>query len=589
MPVTQAQEARLGCVRRYVSHDRPRIHVVDASPIPLSAISEENSRPNVQPVTLGRTLQDESTVLSNVERLPRHSTQISREAAIELNRYRQCLSLDEQAMYGSHYLSEASGATSATIPSSCDIPRPGKAYSTANPIQPLYKPPERVKTPEGVPSWKGEVRGRPPALSPRASTSSFANQLRTFRRVLRRYLRGAPLDDSNRIRSWRPPVSGHGVIRCGEELHPFVTAAAAHLGPFVTSSRGSTDETSCASNRRTENGLLEEGSGDTTEAVLNEGQPAGRRESSSGSRNGNLSQSQRALLGANDNAIPVSSHRATARRDASNTFRSVSVPRRLQVRPISGHRATSCHPDEPIETVDIINAFPSSPELCEDGRGQAATTRVAGHIRQAPRGQYDVTRQQDNSDGDCEEGQNTSTTVDRLSIRRESQSRYRCSGVPVYDTDVASLRSLDEQAKEDGLNRLCFNRTSRSIDVPGTFVEGCGNSCVSRASTAHGTQAVMSDNERDNGQRLRAVANGASRFFLHGEYPPVISTTPHSTPSGRTQQAQCSENCTSSFDLTPVTITHASRTYCDHQIAKLRKPKKGLRKQISQRGLHVPS
>ncbi|KAK5174254.1 uncharacterized protein LTR77_001334 [Saxophila tyrrhenica] len=61
---------------------------------------------------------------------------------------------------------------------------------------PPYKPPERVTTPEGLPSWRGQIwTPAPPAP--------------TFFRQLRRRLSGSRTP-AQTVRMWRPPVSGYG-------------------------------------------------------------------------------------------------------------------------------------------------------------------------------------------------------------------------------------------------------------------------------------------------------------------------------------------------------------------------------------------
>ena len=140
------------------------------------------------------------------------------------------------------------------------------------------------------------------------------------------------------------------------------------------------------------------------------------------------------------------------------------------------------------------------------------------------------------------------------SIRGESSTRCRHSGMPVYDIDAASLRSADRhneqlQAADLHGDTQCLTRAVSAQT---------GNSrYFSAASIGLGTQALSQTQSQERDQERRAVANGALRFSGRNAIP-SDATPQRPTPSN--------ENA---FPMIPVTVTRASRTYCPHRLAKL--------------------
>jgi hypothetical protein len=177
----------------------------------------------------------------------------------------------------------------------------------------------------------------------------------------------------------------------------------------------------------------------------------------------------------------------------------------------------------------------------------------------------DCVQQQAGSTVNLVEDENFSITAMQIhsnetSIRGESLCRYRFSGTPIYDHDVSSLRSFDDQ-REPSRHHLVGANATPLLRPDSAFT---GNSrYFSAKSTSLGTR-VMS-NRFDSGQEQeRAVANGALRFRGRSSgqatdtlvHSPIIP--PCSTP-----------NDENDFPMTPVTVTQASRVYCRHRVKQM--------------------
>lgn len=524
----------------------------------------------------------------NPEPLPARTRQRANPSTKAVLQFRQCMSLDEQALYAHHPLSEASGATSISFLLATDDPDGQESYSSVKPIQPLYQPPERVKTPEGVPTWRGEVSGRPPSLNLRPATTSLFNQLREFRRVLRRCFGRVPLEETRPVRRWRPPVSGHGIIGCGNEMHPLVAAAAARFTPFMMTSRGTVGGSRGSRHCRTDNSLDEEGSGDTLMRHQRNEQRRRIDVSLAGpTRSHDFTPSQRALRRTSGNPIPVSPGRAHSYTDASNTFRSVSMPSGIQSRGVSRDTSAQGGIDGSTRTIDIIHAFPCPPEPREHGHGQLIAPRGASHSRQVQTEEHGTIVLEDGGSGDLESDHIPCTSINRPSVRDEDRNRYRYLGAPVYDTDAASLCTLDGLADEDEEVQASSNRFSRATQSQGVVNSDRGKGYGRGVVTALGTKVMVKSGVMNNAQQLRAVANGPLR--LSSQPAPTNSIKSRALPPDTPQQGQRHEDGPCPFDLTPVTVTQASKTYCHHQITKLRKQENEARKRVPYCASHAMS
>jgi hypothetical protein len=146
------------------------------------------------------------------------------------------------------------------------------------------------------------------------------------------------------------------------------------------------------------------------------------------------------------------------------------------------------------------------------------------------------------------------------SIRGESLCRYGHSGTPVYDNDVSSLRSFDEQRERKGNRLLTPHMTA--LPRPGSALTG-NSRYFSATSTSLGTR-VMSERLASGQERDRAVANGALRFVSsHNDALAEVSPEPSVISPSPTR------NDENDFPMTPVTVTQASKKYCRHRLKQM--------------------
>lgn len=140
---------------------------------------------------------------------------------------RRCKSLDETAAQRTGLLDGSSRGLSSD--NSTSQITASRLAERCKPAKPPFSPPQRVRTPEGVPRWPGERDYSPPAQ--RASTrTALLKYLRQrgngglrFKDVLRANGRNAEARPAvTGRRYWRPPISGHGTLRYdGLDNHPF--------------------------------------------------------------------------------------------------------------------------------------------------------------------------------------------------------------------------------------------------------------------------------------------------------------------------------------------------------------------------------
>ena len=534
-----------------------------------------------------------------------------------MSRRRQCVSLDETAIHRCHGKYEESSG----VLSSGEQSPERRLKEFPGPAQPPFLPPERVKTPEGIPSWRGEVWttiGN--RVAPESSTTqALFRQLRARSSQMLRQIFGGP---SNRIpsrfRIWRPPVSGHRAQTFGQlESHPFTTAPVAEVGHDTPGEDVSNQhQKSPVLNTQRSGQIIERGN-----------VPAHQIEAQSERPDSNAvcaipatltrvqSPSQRALQAASGSAIPVSPQRARKYAQASINARSISVPNACwsQV-----NQANTCIsrplpvPNGTVNTTELIQQFPEPPNqpnrsTLQNDRAYPAVfsifpphqepgqdeRAIQGGVRHSSgkggkrrirsdaisistpntdrsgkqRAADSCTVQQppsNNAASDCGNEVSVVTAIqvhsNEPSIRGESLCRYRHSGTPVYDNDVSSLRSFDEE-RERNENRLLPPHMT-ALPRPASALTG-NSRYFSATSTSLGTR-VMSIRLASGQERDRAVANGALRFVSsHNDALAEVSPEPSVISSSPTR------NDENNFPITPVTVTQASKKDCRHRLRQM--------------------
>jgi hypothetical protein len=466
---------------------------------------------------------------------------------------RRCVSLDERVLNVHKKSKELSGISSSLWLSTEQSPE-RRNVQVIGPSEPPYEPPERVKTPEGVPSWDGRVLGRTPTTA-YSTTHALFHQLRTRGSQILRSIIGASLQSPpGPTRIWRPPVSGHATQRFGDlETHPLANAGRAE--PTVPSRRTSEQsyERDMDSYRRTRAQIRV-----STQTPRNHGRGTPFTHSvvveevkePSGVRSLRVtSPSQRALQAASGNAIPVTAKRAKAHAKASSASRSISLPQNL----LRAHNAvndafmdrqsSTPHQSATLRTTELIERFPAPPgcdhfdwasDLLSQRAVDSRSPNLQHDISQAD-GQHETQdeslssrtkslrsangkQRQDNtipqSPVDSEHRHDTSGLTsldgDRPRVRGENATRYRFSGTPIYDADAVSLRSLDER-EEQGRIEPTANASRNRVESALSH----NTRYFSALSTRQESQDVPSrcaTRGQEREQERRAIANGAMRF-----------------------------------------------------------------------------
>lgn len=250
-------------------------------------------------------------------------------------------SVDDTVLYMSrHGLSRNTQASSSLdIPSSREDP--------VQPWQPPFVPPQRVKTPDGVPHWPltarvSFARRMARTLSSATSLSPREGVILIFRAVTGEFRSRRRPQPPN----WRPPVSGHSTYRYDQSSrHPLNSV---RLAEITRDEDDRQDETQAQM---------------IPEPTLMERQSLDRR---CRSKSANASHAQRALGAIDGNAIPINPARAIR-------ARSVSVPQRLTVpqadststpptqNTVQPGQSTTAYPSDTLRTIDMIESFPSPP------------------------------------------------------------------------------------------------------------------------------------------------------------------------------------------------------------------------------------
>lgn len=412
-------------------------------------------------------------------------------------RGRLCLSLDEKALYDLHYHQHS------TSTSQEHSPRPSEQSPQRRAPEPFtapYAPPQRAPTPDGVPSWPTRPHLPPPnyipTAEPRGPDSLVERGCRRIGKSLRRAFSFKRRPETPRAAApWRPPVSGHTTFRFGAlEAHPFSQPLSV---PFIGPIGRGKDSRSESRQR---------GASDDSVPLLSNRRP---------SRDSNYSivvtPSVRALAAVNGTPLPVPSEQIAT----EVARRSSSIPSRLR----SQRRAS--YPSSTAKTADLIEAFPRPPctrmprvrhsapaRMSLFPALEALQERMSGALPNPPA-----------CDGSADAFGGTSPP-----IRGESSTRFRYSGIPVYDGDTASMLDIDQAEERTMVTSLnhphsptsattgatryfsaASQPTSPSRDEDGTL-SGC---------TASGTEAEECKHCRRERhlQRKRAITNGALRFM----------------------------------------------------------------------------
>ena len=456
-----------------------------------------------------------------------------------------------------------------TNASSTEQPLIRRVSFAARPVQPPFPPPRRVKTPVGLPSWRGQAITlvREPSPPHDASSRITFRQLRARGSRLFNHIFGIPITHpETQTRAWRPPTSGHATAKFAQlNAHPF------HREEFA---EYTSTETNWVGPR-----LLQE----PLRPLINDVTDL-RQHSKQQAHSRTLSPSQRALQAASGNAVLVSPLWAQRRTDASNAFRSASFPKeRLRQPPQSpGSVAFQEFPSDPASTDALIAQFPIPPTNdSREGRQRVLSliqTPDNAHERNFP---GFGSEQRSSSLSHMGDTSSRTTRFDRISsysrsgiphgpirqdeLERESEARSTRYNEVVHDSGVVTgqacaaedrQRAFSSQSNE--LEGLTASGMSR-IDIAGDTRQWSaltGNSrYFSASSTALGTRVISKTNDLDREQERRAVTNEALRFTAQNNIPPndpvhVIANASTGDKNG--------------FPMAPVTITQAAREYCLH-------------------------
>ncbi|KAK3724738.1 hypothetical protein LTR37_000786, partial [Vermiconidia calcicola] len=555
-------------------------------------------------------------------------------------RRRQCVSLDETTIQRLHQPKEPSQATSSGLQSLASQSPQRPAWQLPQPGQPPFEPPERVKTPEGVPSWRGEVRAPGPPSRASSTPGLLFRQLRArSSRVFRQAFGLPPQHGSPPIRTWRPPVSGHSTLRYGElDTHPFATGTAeAHVGQRANGEIYRAHGPELVAPSGVSSASLPNWSGIAwlTSQNLYRTQDDRFRNSSIDHRI--LSPSQRALQAATGNVIPVSPQRAQrVQAEASNPCRSVSVPnaslRAIQT-PMTAFEGSGMPAADngTTRTIELIEQFPVPPGVIAEASREAGDARTPGlflfprtndqeqevpstakqdigpwkRVKRRPRANAisvhsatfnapsnTPTRAlSERNQGHTVAGRNSQrdenqTSIDepvRPSIRGESSTRYRHSGTPVYNAEAASLRSFDAEDEHVSQHRLTAENAG---PVRVASAQTTTSPYFSAASTALGTRAISPTKTQTwQNEHARALANGALRFGSGSGSANRSGGSSISAPPVRPAAAPVSDENT--FPLTPVTVKRASQQAltCRHRRADLASAERDRQRTTSTSGV----
>lgn len=476
----------------------------------LFTIIEQRSVPSLEKLPSNREFQRRVFSLQ-----PQVSTEIAQARHSRVPR-RRCYSADDYDpnVYRGSNKSDSSNATGL---SGAQSPERQSTSPPTLPVEPPFRPPERMQTPTGLPRWPGEMdhdQFTVRQLTVRTSRRDLMREyLRrpTSRPKLREVLRGERTTAFDRdvrtgSRFWRPPSSGHTSRRYEDlETHPFSFVPIANPRGTTSLPRGqpvTEDERHCP---------ISGPSGGSDRKV----QDAANRQQLA------VRDSLQALSCADQNAVPVSPRRASAQAGT----RSAAVPSHVRVPPVvqrDPNETSQSFDTSTMRTVDLFESFPSPPGLKR--RRQQTPKRCSWSLfpTSGRRGSAEV--RQARSPPSHDPAGSDESGGSNVAIRGESRARYRQSGTPIYDPDGASLRTVDREREHS-------NESDNSVAA--TF------------------------GPRLHSESQRAISNGALRFSSRSEVH--ISDTLLTQPQN-----------TENSDPKMLKPHHL----CKHKLAKLHRNKK---------------
>ncbi|KAK5113824.1 hypothetical protein LTR62_003208 [Meristemomyces frigidus] len=256
-----------------------------------------------------------------------------------------------------------------TVQSSTDDRSPQRPIPV--PALPPFLPPDRIKTPDGLPRWPGELDDTD--RTPRAGQVGVRGYLRQrslsqirlheLYRVLVQTGRGRVSevgghygDERTGRRFWRPPVSGYLTSRYGDlETHPFVDA------PFMVPVARRGSPMRVQQMEEEVSGVRRMSSTEREEFLLHQRRAEQMLNAESGSAVPQsstrrvLSPLERSLHAATGNAVPVTPERASKAAVASANGRSVPLPRTW----LQQSGSTNVARNSSIRTTDLLSQFPA--------------------------------------------------------------------------------------------------------------------------------------------------------------------------------------------------------------------------------------
>lgn len=371
----------------------------------LSTIAEQNSYAISNSVPPDWIFQSPTT--SRLHPMSTTTLKIDGSGGVEnLRHWRQCVSLDDHAIRKLHQMAEERQIASDDFSRSSEQSPQRGVLSVPEPVKAPFPPPERVKTPEGVLSWRGQqATGLLDRYRiPNSSSRLFIRQLRQRSSRVFSHIFGIPYHSAQtRERMWRPPVSGHTTLRYADvSLHPFTISPSAGVEHDQSSSDGLNypcDQQEC---------------GQTLGAHAR--RPVDRSvlpRTANTYDNGKFDQlgtpSQRALQAITGNAIVVSPGRARAWAESSLVPRSVSLPQ-SQLRPTTTSpeaRTLPSSANASLRTTDLIEQFPTPPNFNnhdgtanEEANNPCSEGRPSSNVMRRASGELTSRNVNRNSQGD---------------------------------------------------------------------------------------------------------------------------------------------------------------------------------------------
>ena len=341
---------------------------------------------------------------------------IGRRSQIEtagINR-RLCFSLDEKALLDLHHRHQYSSTTASHQRSS--VPSDQSPQHTApEPIAPPYPPPNRTRTPDGVPSWPGPlILQNRDARQQQEHTDNFLR--RSSRKLSRFFARilddrpGGRKGERARVRRvfglkryreeppraaarWRPPISGHSTFRFDSlDAHPFSGPSLSdepYVGGHLTGVRrqrkvfsSSLSDSQCSVSEDPYHLLGAHGIHAPLARREEAVPPSKRRRAmnrprrSSGSGNSVIvSPSVRALAALRGLPLPVPAEHV----EAETARLSAPIPRSKVRSPVNGlgSQRRFSDPTSTMRTVDLIKSFPQPPSARTPRSRHSAPARMS--------------------------------------------------------------------------------------------------------------------------------------------------------------------------------------------------------------------